>query len=154
MTTKTPITKSPIDPNALCFATIMYRSRLVPGWIPTVGLIGVPLIFLSSTATLFGAWEQVSSAGLLMALPIATWELSVGVYMTCKGFKTPPVTENHTTTVPDGRPHLGRNRVHQFEPRRRTGTTGVAGQSTATRGSWIGTATLPTLTCERPERAA
>ena len=80
--------------NALCFATIMYQTRLVPRWIPTVGLIGAPLILLSSTATLFGAWEQVSSAGLALALPVATWELSVGIYMTVKGFKTPPVTEN------------------------------------------------------------
>lgn len=76
--------------NALCFATIMYQSRLVPRWIPTVGLIGAPLLLASSTATLFGAWDQVSSIGLLMALPIATWEFSVGVYMIVKGFRTPP----------------------------------------------------------------
>lgn len=74
--------------NALCFATIMYQSRLVPRWIPTLGLIGAPLLLASSTATLFGAWDQVSSIGTLMALPIATWEFSVGVYMTVKGFRT------------------------------------------------------------------
>jgi hypothetical protein len=75
--------------NALCFATIMYRSRLVPRWIPTVGLVGAPLLLISSTTTLFGGWEQVSTAALVMALPIATWELSVGIYMTVKGFRTP-----------------------------------------------------------------
>lgn len=79
--------------NALCFATIMYQSRLVPRWIPTVGLIGAPLLLASATATLFGAWEQVSAAGLLLALPIATWEFSVGVYMAVKGFRTPPATD-------------------------------------------------------------
>lgn len=79
--------------NALCFATIMYRSRLVPRWIPTVGLIGAPLLVASSTASLFGGWEQVSSISLLMALPIATWEFSVGVYMTVKGFRTPPAAD-------------------------------------------------------------
>ena len=79
--------------NALCFATIMYQSRLVPRWIPTVGLIGVPLLLASSTATLFGAWDQVSSPALLLALPIATWEFSVGVYMTVKGFRTPAATD-------------------------------------------------------------
>lgn len=79
--------------NALCFATIMYRSRLVPRWIPTVGLVGAPLLLISSTATLFGGWEQVSTAALLMALPIATWELSVGIYMAVKGFRTPVATE-------------------------------------------------------------
>ena len=79
--------------NALCFATIMYQSRLVPRWIPTLGLIGAPLLFASSTATLFGAWDQVSSAGLLMTLPIATWEFSVGVYMLVKGFRTPEAAD-------------------------------------------------------------
>jgi hypothetical protein len=83
--------------NALCFATIMYRSGLVPRWIPTIGLIGGPLLFVSSTATLFGAWDQVSSAGLLLALPIATWELSVGVYMAVKGFRTPVATVSEPT---------------------------------------------------------
>lgn len=82
--------------NALCFATVMYQSRLVPRWIPTLGLIGAPLLFASSTATLFGAWDQVSAAGLLMALPIATWEFSVGVYMMVKGFRTPSASDAAT----------------------------------------------------------
>ena len=88
--------------NALCFATIMYRSGLVPRWIPTVGLIGVPLQMVSVTGTLFGAWEQVSAGAMLMVLPIATWEFSVGVYMTVKGFRTPPVpvTDDDVTVVP------------------------------------------------------
>lgn len=76
--------------NALCFASIMHQSRMVPRWIPTVGLIGAPLLLASSTATLFGAFEQVTPISLVLALPIATWELSVGIYMTVKGFRTPP----------------------------------------------------------------
>jgi hypothetical protein len=80
--------------NALCLATIMYRSRLVPRVIPTLGLIGAPLLVISSTATLFGAWEQVSSNGLLLVLPIAAWEFSLGVYMTVKGFKRPAPADN------------------------------------------------------------
>jgi hypothetical protein len=86
--------------NALCFATIMYRSRLVPRWIPAVGLIGAPLLLVSSTATLFGAWDQVSSIATLMAVPIATWELSVGIYMTVKGFR--PTTSSGPKSVPHG----------------------------------------------------
>jgi hypothetical protein len=75
--------------NALCFATILYTTRLVPRWIPTLGLIGAPLLVISSTGTLFGGWEQISGTGLAMAIPIAVWEFSVGVYMTVKGFRTP-----------------------------------------------------------------
>jgi hypothetical protein len=79
--------------NALCFATVMYRTRLVPRIIPTLGLIGAPLLLVSSTASLFGVHEQVSSTAMLMALPIAAWEFSVGVYMTVKGFKPQPLAE-------------------------------------------------------------
>ncbi len=75
--------------NALCFATVLRRTGLVPRWIPTLGVIGAPLLVISSTSTLFGGWEQTSSAGLAFALPIAVWEFSVGVYMTVKGFRTP-----------------------------------------------------------------
>jgi len=91
--------------NALCFATIMYRSRLVPRWIPTVGLVGAPLLLISSTATLFGGWAQVSSMSMLLALPIATWEFSVGVYMTVKGFRRPEVG-GEATVEPKATPEL------------------------------------------------
>jgi len=76
--------------NALCFASILYQTRLVPRIIPTIGLIGAPLLVASALASLFGAWDQVSSVSLLMTLPIAAWELSIGVWMTFKGFKASP----------------------------------------------------------------
>ena len=46
--------------NALLIGSIMYRSRLLPRWIPTLGLIGAPLLLISVTATLFGVWDQIS----------------------------------------------------------------------------------------------
>jgi uncharacterized protein DUF4386 len=76
--------------NALCLATVLRRSRLVPRIIPTIGLIGAPLLLASSTATLFGAYDQVSTAAMVGALPIAAWELSLGVWLTVKGFAAPP----------------------------------------------------------------
>lgn len=75
--------------NALCLATVLRRSGLVPRAIPTLGLIGAPILLASSTGTLFGAWDQVSGPALLFALPIAAWELSLGVWLTVKGFRTP-----------------------------------------------------------------
>jgi len=87
--------------SALLFATIVYRSRLAPQWIPTLGLIGAPLLLASSTASLFGAWDQISGPALVMALPIATWELSVGVYMLVKDFRVPSaVAPAGPTAVP------------------------------------------------------
>jgi hypothetical protein len=77
--------------NAFCLAVLMHRSRLVPRWIPTLGLIGGPLLLASSTATLFGVWDQVSSTAMAFSLPIAVWELSLGIYMTVKGFRADAV---------------------------------------------------------------
>lgn len=79
--------------NALLIGSVMYRSRLLPRWIPTLGLIGAPLILASCTATLFGAWEQISAPAALLTLPIAAWELSFGFYMTFKGFRSDPVSD-------------------------------------------------------------
>jgi hypothetical protein len=76
--------------NGLLLAYVMYRGRLVPRIIPTIGLIGAPLILASATATLFGGWGQTSAIGALCGLPIAVWEFSLGVYLTVKGFKTVP----------------------------------------------------------------
>jgi hypothetical protein len=73
--------------NALCLATVLYRSRLVPRLIPAIGFIGGPLLLASTLATLFGAYAQVSSAAMLTAIPIATWEFSLGVWLTFKGFR-------------------------------------------------------------------
>jgi len=75
--------------NALFLATVMYRFRLVPRVIPLMGLVGVPLLFASSLATMFGGHGQVSSSAFVFALPIAAWELSLGVYLTVKGFRRP-----------------------------------------------------------------
>jgi len=83
--------------NALCFATVLRRTGLVHRTIPTIGLIGAPMLAISSIVTILGGWSQTSSIAMLCALPIATWEFSVGVYMTFKGFKTPTVdlTDSH-----------------------------------------------------------
>ncbi len=78
--------------NALFLGTALYRGRLVPRVIPTIGLIGAPIILVSATATIFGGWSQTSTAGALCALPIAVWELSLGVWLTVKGFKATPAT--------------------------------------------------------------
>jgi hypothetical protein len=82
--------------NAVLLGTLMYQSRLVPRIIPTVGLIGAPLLFTANVATLFGHNEQTSAITMLATLPIACWELSVGTWMAVKGFKPSPVTAGIT----------------------------------------------------------
>ena len=88
--------------NAMCLATVLYRSRLVPRIIPTLGLIGAPILVASSMATLFSGLDQVSATAAITALPIAAWEFSLGVWLVVKGFRPSP-EGSHTgpTTVRD-----------------------------------------------------
>jgi uncharacterized protein DUF4386 len=73
--------------NGLLFATLLLRARLVPRIIPTVGLIGVPLLLAVNMATVFGLNEQVSSLSFVATLPIALWEFTIGIWMIVKGFE-------------------------------------------------------------------
>lgn len=73
--------------NALMFATLLYRSRLVPRLIPTIGLIGAPVLMTSNILNVFGHGVQGEGWSMVGTLPIAVWELSVGFYMTFKGFR-------------------------------------------------------------------
>jgi hypothetical protein len=73
--------------NALLLGTLLYRSGLVPRALPTLGLIGAPILLAATVATMFGAIEQYSPLSGLAALPIAVWEFSLGLYLTFKGFK-------------------------------------------------------------------
>lgn len=77
--------------NALLFGTLLFRSRLVPRWIPTLGLIGGPLLLAASALTVLGVVEA-GSIWFIGVLPLATWEYSVGVYMAVKGFRPSPLT--------------------------------------------------------------
>lgn len=81
--------------NAVLFGTLLFRSRLVPRVIPTIGLIGAPLLASANMLALFGHITQTGAWTMAATLPIATWELSIGFYMTFKGFKRTPYTQAH-----------------------------------------------------------
>ena len=72
--------------NALLLGTLLYTSRLVPRLIPAMGLIGAPLLLSSTLGTMFGINHDQSAWTGLATIPIFFWELSVGLWMTFKGF--------------------------------------------------------------------
>jgi Domain of unknown function (DUF4386) len=71
--------------NTLLLASLMYRSQLVPRAIARIGIIGGPLVFASSVAVLFGAYDQVSEAAMFAAIPVFVWEMSLATWMLVKG---------------------------------------------------------------------
>ncbi|MDQ1324671.1 MAG: hypothetical protein QG587_2007 [Chloroflexota bacterium] len=72
--------------NALMFATVLYRTRLVPRLIPAMGLVGAPLLIISTAGIILGFNELGSTFSVLATVPIFFWELSVGLWMMFKGF--------------------------------------------------------------------
>lgn len=82
--------------NALLLGYLMYRSALVPRVIPVLGLIGAPLLIASALATMFGLNHQASVFSLIVTLPVAAWELSLGVWLVVKGFKPAPILASLT----------------------------------------------------------
>ena len=89
--------------NALCFGYVLYRSRLVPRVIPALGLVGAPLLFASSHGMLLGLHGEQSVFAAIALAPIFFWELSIGLWMTFKGF-------NRSAPILAGEPTDGRNR--------------------------------------------
>jgi hypothetical protein len=78
--------------NALLLGSLLYRSRLVPRIIPVVGLIGAPLLITAVFASLLSGSVPAPSVASLAAVPVAAWELSLGVWLVVKGFRPSPIT--------------------------------------------------------------
>jgi hypothetical protein len=77
--------------NALLLGSLLYQSRLVPRVLPVIGMAGAPLLVASDIAILFGLWGPSSATAALLALPIALWEFSLGVWLVVKGFSPSPI---------------------------------------------------------------
>jgi hypothetical protein len=77
--------------SALLLGSLLYRFRLVPRFIPAMGLVGAPLLLTVNILTVLGHNNQISAVSAIGTVLVATWELSVGIYMTLRGFKTTAV---------------------------------------------------------------
>lgn len=77
--------------NALLLGSLLYQSRLVPRILPLVGFVGAALLVAGDVAVLFGVVGQHAPAAGLLAIPIALWEFSLGVWLVVKGFTPSPI---------------------------------------------------------------
>lgn len=71
----------------LLLGTLLYKSRLVPRSLSLIGIIGAFPLIASYLATMFGLIDRISPWALLSALPVATFEFSLGIYLVVIGFK-------------------------------------------------------------------
>jgi hypothetical protein len=82
----------------LLLGYVLYRSGLVPRILPIVAFVGAPLLLASDIAVFFGAYGQVSPIAALAALPVAAFELSLGIWLIVKGFKPTMLTAGGPST--------------------------------------------------------
>ena len=77
--------------NDLLLGFLLYQSRVVPRALSLLALVGAPVLLIGTIGTLFNLWGGVSSVSALLALPVAIFEFSLGIYLTVKGFKPSPI---------------------------------------------------------------
>ncbi|WP_371500549.1 DUF4386 domain-containing protein [Kitasatospora sp. NBC_00374] len=78
-----------LAPSTLMMAWFLYRTRAVPRFVALLGVVGGPLIFVSATLVLFGAYQQISTWGALCALPVFAYEMTLAGWLLVKGFAAP-----------------------------------------------------------------
>ncbi len=77
--------------NGMLLGYLMYRSGLVPRRMTVLGLVGGPLICLSGILVLLGAFDEGGTAQAIATIPEFLWELSLGIWLTVKGFNSSPI---------------------------------------------------------------
>ncbi|MCC6802096.1 MAG: DUF4386 domain-containing protein [Anaerolineae bacterium] len=85
--------------NTVLMAYLMYKSRLVPRFIPVLGLVGGPLIFAYSIARLFGVADLLQSLEAVLVFPIFAWEVTLALYLITKGFRLSAPTSEPAQTA-------------------------------------------------------
>ena len=72
--------------NALMLGTALYRARLVPRWMPALGLVGAPLLISFVIGNILGIAQTGTLFHAVAVLPFFIWELVLGLWLTFKGF--------------------------------------------------------------------
>jgi hypothetical protein len=73
--------------NGLLLGYLMYRSQLVPRRMALLGIVGGPLAFVGGVLVLFGVFDQPSGPLFAFTAIEIAWELSLGLYLTFRGFR-------------------------------------------------------------------
>ena len=85
--------------NDILLGLLLYKSRLVPRGLSLIGLIGGPILIAGDIFVLFGYIGQDDPSTGVFALPVAVFELSLGIYLVVKGFKPAASTDEYPDEI-------------------------------------------------------
>jgi hypothetical protein len=70
-------------------AVLLYRSRLIPRPIATLGLIGYPALLAGCVLDMFNLVDVTQGIGLTAVVPGGVFELLLPIWLLAKGFTYP-----------------------------------------------------------------
>jgi hypothetical protein len=76
--------------NTFIYSLIFFQTKLVPRKLSVLGMAGAILIFSAAILEMFGIISQYSGEIIIMALPIAVYEMILAVWLIVKGFNQRP----------------------------------------------------------------
>lgn len=85
--------------NDLLLGYVLFRARLVPRFLPIIAFIGAPLLLIADLGVYLGAYPRTAPLAALGALPVALFELTLGIWLVARGFNpASPVLRGHVGT--------------------------------------------------------
>lgn len=75
--------------NTLAYSYLLYKSQLVPRPLAALGLVGAALVLAAGLLQIIGVIPYVATPAMLMAMPIAVYEMLLAAWLIVKGFQTP-----------------------------------------------------------------
>lgn len=93
-----------LGPSTFLTGYLFYKSKLVPRYISLLGLIGGPIISVCALLVTFGLFPQISFWGIVLAIPVFVYEMSLALWLLVKGFNSiSPVIDTSDKIIQFGR---------------------------------------------------
>ena len=87
--------------NTFMYSFLLYKSKLVPRPLAALGLTGATLVFGYAMLVMFGVAVQGTAPLVVLALPIAAYEMILAGWLIVKGFNSSAVTFTSAKTQTD-----------------------------------------------------
>lgn len=72
--------------NTFIYSYVFFKTEFVPTKLALVGIVGAIIVFSSSLLAMFGIIQMASTTQILMAIPIAVYEMVLAGWLIAKGF--------------------------------------------------------------------
>ena len=72
--------------NTFIYSYVFIKMEFIPKKLAVLGVFASCLIMTAAVCEMFGLFKQISTWGILLAVPIAVYEISLAIRLITKGF--------------------------------------------------------------------